>query len=65
MALLPSFNGKERRTEKEIPTSRDYLITGVKRLRFASPKFSITEGGVPLKAKRQYQPLNTFVDIWA
>lgn len=34
MTLLPSFNGKEGRTRKEIPTCRDYLITGVKQLRF-------------------------------
>ena len=32
MTLLPSFNGKEIRTGKEIPRSRDYLITGVKLL---------------------------------
>lgn len=64
MTLLPSFNGKETRTGEEIPTSQDYLITGVKRLRFTSPKFSITGEGVPSKAKRQHQPLNTFAYIW-
>jgi len=32
MTLLPSFNGKEILTGKEIQTSRGYLITGVKRL---------------------------------
>ena len=44
MTLLPSFNGKERRTGKEILTDRDYLITDVKPLRVASPKFFLTHG---------------------
>ncbi len=41
ITLLLSFNRKERCLREKIPTSRDYLITSVKRLRFASPKFSI------------------------
>ena len=39
MKLLPSFNGEERRKEEEIPTSRDYLITGVKRFAMLGPNF--------------------------
>jgi len=37
MTLLPSFNGNKTRTGKEIPTSRDYLITDVKRLATLDP----------------------------
>ena len=54
MTLLPSFNERERRNGKEIPTNRDYLITGVKRLPFASPNFFLTrKRGVPYDEKKQ------------
>ena len=42
MTLLPSFNKKETWIEKQIPTYRDNLITDVKWLRYASPKFFLT-----------------------
>ena len=46
MMLLPSFNGKEGRTGKEIPTSREDLIAGVKQLRFTLLYrfYGLTEG---------------------
>jgi len=39
MTSLLSFNVKESRPGKEIPTSRDYLIKGVKRLTSFDPNF--------------------------
>ena len=43
MTLLPSFNGQETQTGTEIPTSRDYLITGIKRLTTFDPNFLISK----------------------
>ena len=40
MTLLPSLNGKETWTGKEIRTGWDYLITGVKRLTLFDLNFS-------------------------
>jgi len=63
MTLLPSFNGKKTWTVKEIPTGLDYLITGAKRLRFASHKFFLLQGTFHLKRKGEY--LYAFGDIWS
>ncbi len=57
MTLLPSFNGKERRTGEEIPTSRDYLITGVKRFRYASPKFFLISTVRKVIKKRKWNDI--------
>jgi len=52
MMLLPSFNGEERRTGKEIPISRDNLIKGVKRLTPFDPNFFLlVRRGVPIDEK--------------
>lgn len=55
MTFLPSFNGKEGRTGKEIQTSRDYLITGVKQLRFTLVYrlYGLTEEEIMMEKKME------------
>jgi len=60
MKLLPSFNGKERRTREEILTSLGYLITDVKRLTTFDPNFFLLVRGGAFRLNRK---ANTYIHL--